>query len=218
MSKPRLLDCFCGAGGSARGYQQAGFYVVGIDINPQPRYVGDEFFQADALEFIAAHGHEYDVIHASPPCQAYSEMTAKKYRGNHPDLIAPTRELLAATGRPYVIENVENARRLLVNPVMLCGSMFKLNLWRHRYFEIWPPVFLLTHPCDHSLEPVLITGTTRRKPENGGRFEYSAQQCREASGLNWMTRGEMDQAIPPVYTRFIGERLLEMITISPVES
>jgi len=79
--KPRLLDTFCKAGGCTKGYQRAGFYVVGVDIELQPNYIGDEFYQADALEFIQAHGHEFDVIHASPPCQAYSRATA--WRGGN---------------------------------------------------------------------------------------------------------------------------------------
>jgi len=198
--KPRLLDLFCGAGGACRGYQEAGFYVVGVDIKPQPHYVGDEFYQADALEFCAARGTEYDVIHASPPCQFASELTPVAFRGRHLNLIPQTRIALAATGQPYIIENVENGRRHLINPVMLCGSMFGLKVWRHRYFELsFPP--RLVPPCDHSGVPVLISGTRRR---DNDRYEFSAQACREASGLNWMTRAEMDQAIPPAYTRYIG--------------
>jgi DNA (cytosine-5)-methyltransferase 1 len=134
-----------------------------------------------------------------------------RYRDNHPDLIAPTRELLRAAGKPYVIENVENARALLINPIKLCGSMFGLKLWRHRYFEMWPDVLCLTPTCNHAELPVLITGTTRRKPEKGGRMEYSAQQCRDASGLHWMTRKEMDEAIPPIFTKWIGERLMKAV-------
>jgi DNA (cytosine-5)-methyltransferase 1 len=189
------------------GYHQAGFDVTGIDNRPQPHYPFT-FILGDALEYVAAHGHEYDAIHASPPCQAYSEATPMAHRGNHPDLIEPTRELLAASGKPFVIENVENARALLINPVMLCGTMFGLNMWRHRYFEIWPFWVMSPATCNHSELPVLITGTTRRKPEDGGRMEYSAQQCRDASGLHWMTRKEMDEAIPPAYTAWIGGHLM----------
>lgn len=207
----RLLDAFCGAGGCTKGYQRAGFYVIGVDIKKQPHYCGDEFFQGDAIEFIREHGHEFDIIHASPPCQAYSEMTAKKYRCNHPDLISSTRDALRRTKKVYIIENVENARGLLISPIMLCGSMFGLGIWRHRYFEIFPQISPLTPCCNHLFEPVLITGTTRRKPENGGRFEYSAQQCRDASGLFWMTRREMDEAIPPAYTEYIGKKIMEVI-------
>ena len=209
----RLLDLFCGAGGAGMGYHRAGFEVTGVDIKPQPRYPF-EFIQGDALEYLAAHGAEYDVIHASPPCQRYSEQTMKKYRGNHPDLIAPVRELLKTAGKQYIIENVEAARSLLENPVMLCGTMFSMNMWRHRYFETSFHVGL-TVPCHHGVypEPVLITGTTRRKPENGGRFEYSAEQCRQESGLFWMTRTEMDEASPPAYTEWIGKQLLAQMVM-----
>ena len=209
--KPQLLDLFCCQGGAARGYQLAGFHVTGVDIEAQPRYIGDAFYQGDALEYVAAHGHEFDAIHASPPCQRYSVQTNPLYRGNHPDLIAPTRELLRATGKPYAIENVENARRLLINPVKLCGSMFGLKVWRHRYFEIWPDTLLLTPACNHSNEPVLITGTTRRKPERGGRFEYTADQCREAAECHWMSREGLDEAIPPAYTEYIGRYLMAVV-------
>ncbi len=187
----------------------AGFHVTGVDINPQKNYCGDDFHQGDAIDFILKYGHLFDAIHASPPCQRYSVQTPMAYRNNHPDLIAATREALVSTGKPYVIENVENARHLLINPTKLCGSMFGLNLWRHRYFEIVPEIFSLLCPCDHSRLPVLITGTTRRKI--GGRFEYTVAQCRQAADLHWMTRKELDEAIPPAYTQWIGERLLEAI-------
>lgn len=195
------------------GYYLAGFTdITGVDIEPQKRYPFN-FVQADALEYLrglidSGEIEQYDLIHASPPCQRYSVQTPMNYRNNHPDLIKPIRELLKLSGKPYVIENVENARKHLINPVKLCGSMFGLNLWRHRYFEIYPSYLLLTPPCNHSFEPVLITGTTRRKPENGGRFEYTVEQCRKASGLDWMTRKEMDEAIPPAYTQYIGQQFL----------
>lgn len=208
MAKPLLLDAYCGAGGTTKGYQEAGFRVVGVDNQRQPRYCGDEFVQADALEYIAQHGHRFDAFHASPPCQLYSHETPPERRKNHPDLIAPTRDLLRTFGKPHVIENVYGARKHLIDPLMLCGTMFGLNLWRHRFFEVAlfsPPK---PPPCNHVGHPVLITGTTRRSAANGGRFEYNAQQCRDASGLHWMTRKEMDEAIPPAYTRYIGEFLM----------
>ena len=106
-AKPRLLDLFCGAGGAAMGYYRAGFDVVGVDIKPQPRYQF-EFHQGDALEYCAAHGYEFDVIHASPPCQAYS-VTRSIHGNEYPDLVAVTRAALQATGKPWVIENVVGA-------------------------------------------------------------------------------------------------------------
>jgi DNA (cytosine-5)-methyltransferase 1 len=203
----RLLDAFCGAGGCTKGYQRAGFYVVGVDIEPQPHYCGDEFIQADALEYIAQHGTEFDAIHASPPCQRYSVCTPTAYKDNHPDLIGVTRSALLTTGKPYVIENVENARSLLVNPLKLCGSMFGLNLWRHRYFELNGLWMMSPASCDHSFIPVLLSGSPRR---NGNRAEPSARQRRDAADLQWMTRREMDEAIPPAYTEFIGAHLMRV--------
>ena len=192
------------------GYSRAGFDVVGIDIKPQPHYPF-EFIQADALEYIAQHGAEFDAIHASPPCQRYSVCTPTAYKDNHPDLIGVTRYALLTTGKPYVIENVENARSLLVNPLKLCGSMFGLNLWRHRYFELNGLWLMSPASCNHLELPVLISGTTRRSIEKGGRFEFTTQQCRDAADLQWMTRTEMDEAIPPAYTEFIGAHLLRVI-------
>lgn len=216
--KPRLLDCFSGAGGAGYGYKLAGFHVTGIDVDPQPRYAGDVFIQADALEFIAAHGHEYDAIHASPPCQRYSEATNPAYRDGHPDLIEPSRRLLKATGRPYVIENVEGAIDELINPVILCGTMFGLPIWRHRCFEIWPELFFLLPPCAHVGRPILITGmgNTPRKDKCNKRYKSPIAEKRQAIGIDWMTTGEITQAIPPAYTKWIGERLLSALTLGVV--
>lgn len=112
----KLLDLFCKAGGAARGYMNAGFHVTGVDIVNQPRYGGDVFIQGDALEYVAAHGSSFDVIHASPPCQAHSDLQ-KQSKINYVDLIAPTRQILLGLGVPYVIENVEGAP--LHDPVMM---------------------------------------------------------------------------------------------------
>src|SRR5690348_3701176 len=138
-SRPRLLDLFCGAGGCAAGYQDAGFYVVGVDKEPQPNYCGDVFIQTDALEILAEwHFDAFDAIHASPPCQRYSlAQNASKNADAHPDLVEPVREALQATGLPYVIENVPGAP--LLDPITLCGKSFGLNVKRHRLFETnWP--------------------------------------------------------------------------------
>lgn len=134
--RPRLLDLCCKAGGTSQGYHDAGFDVTGVDIDPQPRYPFT-FIQADALDFLAAHGHEFDAIAASWPCQRFT--TAQRIRGNtHPDLITPGRALLNATGRPWVMENVEGAP--LRNPITLCGAMFPgLRVYRHRLFEASTP-------------------------------------------------------------------------------
>ncbi len=213
--RPRLLDLFCGAGGAAMGYHQAGFEVVGVDIRPQPRYPF-AFVQADALEYVAAHGHEFDMIHASPPCQAYSRLRklveAKTGRKRaYPDLVAPTREALRATGKIYVIENVQGAP--LIEPIMLCGEMFGLRVFRHRFFEV--SVFLLAPP--HPRHP---QGSTTNAYRGRSSFadgathigvhgkSFCVADARAAMGIDWMVQRELTQAIPPAYTRWIGEQLL----------
>src|SRR5689334_25269425 len=98
MSKPRLLDLFCGAGGAGMGYHRAGFEVVGVDINPMPRYPF-EFHQADALEFLRRNGRHFDAFHASPPCQSYTPLGALHPEKKYPDLVAATRGLLELTAR-----------------------------------------------------------------------------------------------------------------------
>lgn len=204
-----LLDLFCGAGGAGVGYHRAGFEVVGVDINPQPHYPF-EFHQADALEFVSEHGAKFDVIHASPPCQRYSRCTPVMYKNNHPDLIDATRVLLEDTGKTFVIENVAGARYLLREPLMLCGSMFGLDVWRHRYFEVWPRLPLFARlQCRHISPPVLVTGTTRRVSR--GRVEYTAAEKRAAMGIDWMTLAELDEAIPPAYTQWLGTQIIQAL-------
>jgi DNA (cytosine-5)-methyltransferase 1 len=218
---PKLLDLFCGAGGAAVGYHRAGFdEIVGVDINPQPRYPF-EFVQADALEYVAEHGHEFDVIHASPPCQAFSIMTKTQGRGgDHPDLISPTRTLLTSTNKPYVIENVPMAP--LCNPIMLCGTMFRLQtsqgnqLRRHRLFELSFPDLLLTPVCSHNtLSSIGVHGggqhPSRRHSLRGGRGRFGIEARREVMGIDWMTGAELNESIPPAYTEYIGKELLKML-------
>lgn len=225
MARPVLLDLFCGAGGAAMGYYRAGFDVVGIDISPQPRYPF-EFQQADALvtlrDMALRKGvigpYRPDAIHASPPCQAYS--VTRSLPGGAPEkypmLIEPVREALQATGLPYVIENVQGARAALHEPVMLCGSSFGIGVRRHRLFEVSFPVEPLA--CAHHLqpEPVDVTGTggpsQRRPGQRRGMYVHrkprNIAHAREVMGIEWMTRKELSQAIPPAYTEYIGFYLL----------
>lgn len=198
------------------GYYQAGFTeIVGVDIKPQPRYPF-QFVQGDALEYLVEHGQEFDLIHASPPCQRYSESTNPAYRNLHPDLIAPTRRLLKASGKPYIIENVEGAIKELISPIMLCGTMFGLPIWRHRYFEIWPQLFALLPPCAHIGRPILITGmgNTPRKDKGNKRYKSPIAEKRQAIEIDWMTASEITEAVPPAYTKWIGEQIKQMKLIS----
>lgn len=220
MSKPRLLDLFCGAGGAAKGYQQAGFYVVGVDNRPQPHYCGDEFYQADALEFISAPlwTHVwFDAIHASPPCQRWSSITGLRNaltRESHPDLIEPTRTHLIAAGLPWVMENVDRAP--MPGAMTLCGSMFGLRVRRHRLFESSEHIWRI--PCQHRLQPRPIIAVFGDHPEDAwiypSRGKHTAKraksidEAREAMGIDWMDWDEITQAIPPAFTAFIGEQLM----------
>lgn len=173
-TKPRLLDLFCGQGGAAKGYQRAGYDVTGVDLTDHGKRYPGTFLRGDALAYLAAHGHEYDAIHASPPCQGYSIATAgnPSARAKHVRLIAATRELLKLTGRPWVIENVEQARSQMVNPVLLCGRMFGLSaldedgapltLDRHRLFESNAALVAPTHPKHGSEQVAGVYGGSRR--------------------------------------------------------
>ena len=203
MRRPWLLDLFSGAGGAAMGYHRAGFSVVGVDLNPQPRFPFI-FVQGDALEFVARHGKEFDAIHASPPCQRFS--VASKCRPGlaekYPDLIEPVRELLIASGKPYVIENVPGAP--LLNATMLCGQMFGLALFRHRMFEsnVELPFMLHGHSKVGS-KAGYVGGKHGWRP---GRIVSVAGNCapiaesKRAMGIDWMSRPELAESIPPAYT------------------
>jgi DNA (cytosine-5)-methyltransferase 1 len=209
--KPRLLDLFCGAGGMATGLHRAGFEVVGVDIESQPNYPF-EFVQFDALDFLrhVLRGQfccHYDGIHASPPCQFASDLRFRTGKG-YPDLVAPTRRLLRELELPYVIENV--SARVLENPVMLCGSMFGLGangrqLRRHRYFECSFPV--LRSSCQHRGQPVGVYGTGGGGQMTRG-YKGTPEEYREAMGIDWATRAEIAQAIPPAFGEHIGGYLM----------
>ncbi|MEA3339339.1 MAG: DNA cytosine methyltransferase [Chloroflexota bacterium] len=216
----RLLDLFCGAGGAAMGYHRAGFEVVGVDHLSQPHYPF-EFHQADALNFLSEHGAEFDVIHASPPCQAYTglrNVTLSRFgtAPEHPDLIVATRAALRATGIVYVIENVQGSP--LRTQIILCGAALGLpHLARHRHFE--SNLLLFAPPCQHRENEYTI-GIYGSRPD-GRRVSYrrhklcrvadSLEEARAEMGIDWMTWAEITQAIPPVYTEYVGRQLMEAL-------
>lgn len=193
------------------GYHRAGFEVVGVDINPQPRYPF-EFHQADALEFLAEHGHEFDAIHASPPCQAYSRASqARRNQGHeYPDLLSATRDGLNAAGLPWVIENVPGAP--MRPDYKLCGCQFGLDLRRMRWFETSWEGMDLRPPCFHPYPVVSVVGlgTPTWVRERLG-YNPTISDYRRAMGIDWMNRGELSQAIPPAYCQFIGRHLMAAI-------
>lgn len=220
---PRLLDLFCCQGGASMGYHRAGFDVVGVDIDPQPRYPF-EFVQADALEYLAEHGHEFDAIHASPPCQSFLNLGAvNKALGrayDYPNLIGTTREMLIGIGRPYIIENVEDAKGYLINPVRICGTGIDRPIRRHRLFESNMP--LLGVACAHSrfTERRYWTGWRPNGEKRlstvvqvygnaGGQHEWPA-----AMGIDWMDRHGFVEALPPAYTEHIGGQLIAALGVA----
>lgn len=214
----RALDLFCCAGGASMGLHRAGFDVVGVDLAPQRRYPF-KFIQADALTFPL---DGFDFIWASPPCQGYTAIRFAPGAKGAPLLIDAVRERMPA-GVPWVIENVEEARWALRNPVLLCGSMFGLGAQgcrtqRHRLFEA---NFPLRHiACNHDSRPVIgvYGGHSRRRAASaGGRGTKDVWEgghkaaAAEALGIDWMTLAELSEAIPPAYAEHIGRAAIEHI-------
>lgn len=204
MTRPRLLDLFCCAGGAAMGYHRAGFEVFGVDIDPQPRYPF-EFVQGDALKLLLERHSEFDAFHASPPCQAFTN--AQKIRGNtHPDFLAATRAAFELIGKPWVIENVPGAP--MRADALLCGAMFSLRTYRHRLFESNVPLRAPDHP-EHE-----VRSTKMGRAPRPGEFMHvvgnfsGVTHARAAMGIEWMTRDELREAIPPAYTEHIGRQLM----------
>lgn len=225
----RLLDLYCCAGAAAAGYHQAGFEVVGVDIDPQPRYPF-EFVQADAVEFLARNGswirRTFDAVHASPPCQHYSPLNAYNHK-EYPDLISATRQLIPP-GMTYVIENVQAAAREMCDTAMLCGPMFGLRMYRHRLFETNWPLTAPEHPRHMERCARNSYLPTPQKPFmsiHGGKHSRAWQRAAcDVMGTPWVKTPdgadgerhrvairEVCEAIPPAYTTFIGGRLLQRL-------
>lgn len=213
MKRPLLLDLYCGAGGASMGYYQAGFDVIGVDINPQPHYPF-KFRRGNALDaWRLMRGRNIAAVHASPPCQIHSQSTQSQRRNGYvyEELIYRTRDMLADFGIPYVIENVPGAP---VRPdYVLCGCNFGLNLRRKRWFETNWNTEQVTIPCDHSGGPVVAVcghGSPARVREALG-YTPNTRHYRAAMGIGWMNRDELSLAIPPAYTKFIGTHLISRI-------
>ena len=210
MRKFKLLDLYCCAGGAGYGYEQAGFDVTGVDIEYQPKHRG-KFIQADAIEFLKVNYQNYDVIHASPPCQAYStaSMQFRTKGKRYDDLISITREILQKINKPYIIENVPGSP--LLNPIVLCGAMFNMRTYRHRLFE--SNIKLISPPHPEHIYPNAKMG---RKPKENEFIQYvghfsGVNLVQEMTGLHWLGQKELAQSIPPAYTKFIGEQIIKIL-------
>lgn len=235
MKKPVLVDLYCKAGGAAMGYHRAGFEVIGVDIEAQPHFPF-AFCQMDALEALTrlvlgntlgtSDGKrlrltDITAFHASPPCKADNQgvlcrQDVKTLRETYPRLIAPTRAALRDTSRPFVIENVPLARAQLLNPMMLCGTMFGLRVKRHRYFELHGfEIPFAPAGCDCKGRAGFTNADRGRSAfAQGARLisvaghNFKVDDAQQAMGIAWMTGEELSQAVPPVYTEFIGKYLI----------
>lgn len=206
----KLLDLYCGGGGASFGYELAGFEVTGVDIVKQTNYVGD-FVCDDAITFLLDCYAQYDCVHASPPCQAYSKLTASlRHRGKqYSDLVQVTRDALISTNLPYIIENVVGAP--LIGPILLCGTMFNIPTYRHRLFESNIPLYTLEHKPH-----VVKCNYPGRRPKDGEFIEYAghfpgADIVKRFTGLTWLTTNQLAQSIPPQYTRFLGLQMKDYL-------
>jgi DNA (cytosine-5)-methyltransferase 1 len=220
MSRPRLLDLYCGAGGASAGYHRAGFDVLGVDHLPQPNYPFP-FIEDDALEFLAwlvgvgRFAGEFDAIHASPPCQAFTAYGRTGLVGPYPDLIAATRALLEQSGLPWLIENVPGAP--LHDPVVLCGTSLGIEVRRHRLFESSLP--LLVPPCAHGQfferkYPGSSNRPNGRTVCNVGEWRVPFDQQQAAMEIDWMTLEELSEAVPPRYTEVVGAQVLQQLQVA----
>lgn len=214
--RPRLLDLCCCQGGATRGYQNAGFYVVGVDIAPQPRYIGDEFIQADALDVLSdrAFVSRFDAIHMSWPCQGFKLGTLRTTKPV-PDLVTPGRKAASATGLPWVIENVMEAPLDPARSIVLCANTFGLRTYRHRRFESSHHLELVAPP--HL--PHVKRAPNRRRRERWLAGDHASitgdvgtYVGPEAMEIDWMTGNGLSEAIPPAYTRWVGTQLLAYLT------
>jgi DNA (cytosine-5)-methyltransferase 1 len=206
----KLLDLFCGVGGASVGYAQAGFEVHGVDLKHGKRYPFT-YLRADVLDVLKDDEYiqQFDVIHASPPCQTHSITqhlrNAQGKSTSKIDLIPETRAALIASGKPYIIENVPGSP--LIDPIQLCGSSFGLKVRRHRLFE--SNMNLVGSICDHKSQgrPIGVYGSLKDEIPNGGKTADTIDEARNAMNMPWAIWTELVEAIPPAYTKYLGDQI-----------
>ena len=200
----KCLDLFCGGGGASMGIHQAGFEVVGLDLNPQPEYPF-EFIRGSALALSQGFLKSFDFIWASPPCQAFSVAAARwKSKKQYPDLVDPVRKMLLESGVPFIIENVAGAP--IQKDLMLCGEMFGLKVIRHRYFEL--NKIRVKQPPHKKHRGSPKTGEYVTCAGHGGDGSNRREDWQKAMKIHWINNKKtLAQCIPPKYSRYIFENM-----------
>ena len=213
MTRPVLLDLYCGEGGASMGYHRAGFDVIGVDRNARAldRYPFRSH-TGDALALLPELLDHYRpaVVAGSPPCQ--SETDLRHRTGvDYLDLLTPTLAAFQQLDIPWVIENVASTTKL-PDSLILCGTHFGLGaagriLRRHRRFAS-NTLLMAPGPCRCAGKPVGGVYGTGGGGQMTRGYKFHPGEAREAMGIDWMSRAGLSQSIPPAY---IGAQLLALL-------
>lgn len=234
--KPRALDLFAGEGGAAYGWMLAGFDVTAVDDRERSgRAPGITWVTGDATTYPL---DGFDLVAGSPPCTDHTTLRtvaeAKRKGGGStdtawmlPHTLARFREHAARTGALWVVENVEGAKATIGDSLKLCGSMFDLTdggwlLRRHRYFASNAALMAPGRCRCHGRAVMGVYGELIQKDRRcagkrldrpNGDIRAGVERARRLMGMPWASATGLPLAIPPAYTRFLGEQLMDQLDL-----